>query len=500
MADVVICNLPKMEGFFLPPSPAILKGGCNYVGITSTVLDFNLAFIDECKALNINYANRIVGITKDSLPDEELCILVNTLVVEWSKQILLHSPKLIAISVFSYLGQYFTKQLCSILKTISPNTNIILGGSGITNSISEGPEFAIQLKAANIIDHYIAGDAEIAWPTFLINFFSINFKKDITDGNHLNILYAPDYSDYDIPRYEKYRTTTGQLWLPVTGSKGCVRNCTFCEVPSRWKFTQRGAKQIVEEIAAIVKLADNVRVQFTDSLVNGNLKEFDGLLTKLIELQHTEPHTFGWAGQFICRPNKVDNWKKIAASGCQMLEIGIETGSDTLRFEMDKKFKNEDLLYTLQMLAQHNIKCVLLMFCGYPTETESQFEETLAFFKAIRSYSATIRAVQLNFSFCVFKDTPLYNNREAIRLQTTDDPAQWHCATNPTLDFKERIRRRLLTQELLEQLGFNFASGTKEALTELVPNYIRFRGGKEYTFDQMAEEALGRATTITHRY
>jgi hypothetical protein len=100
----------------------------------------------------------------------------------------------------------------------------------------------------------------------------------------------------------------------------------------------------------------------------------------------------------------------------------------------------------------------------------------------------------------VFENTPLYKNRELIKLQTTSDPAQWTCDTNPTLDFKERVRRRLLTQEHLEELGYQLASDTKAALAELVPNYMRYRQGKQYTFDEMVTEVLGRPTTIKYRY
>lgn len=184
-----------------------------------------------------------------------------------------------------------------------------------------------------------------------------------------------------------------------------------------------------------------------------------------------------------------------------MLEIGIETGSNDLRFEMNKKFTNNDLVYALQSMEDKGIQCVLLMFCSYPTETEEQFNETLNFFTTIQRYSSTsIRAVQLNASFCVFKDTPLYKDRKTIKLQTTSDPAQWICENNPSLTFKERVRRRLLLQEHLEKLEFRMASDTRTLLQELVPNYMRYRKGQQYTFDEMVLEVLGRPTTIKYRF
>lgn len=498
--SVLICNVPKLEGFYLPPALAILKGGCNLFGIKSKVIDFNIDFIDECKVRGIPYAAHMANVSKDCIPDDTFRNTTYELISKWANIIVTEKPSLLAISVFSHFSQYFAKQLCKAVKQLDSTMPIIIGGSGITASIANRPEFAIELYQEGIIDYYINDDAEVAWPTFLAEFFRLPLPTEV-NKNYLNISYDPDYSDYDIARYEKHRTTTGLLWVPVTGSKGCIRNCTFCEIPATWKFVQRSASHIVAEVAAAVKIADNIHIHFTDSLLNGSLSTFNEILDGLIELQHTSTNTFQWGGQFIARPNKVDDWAKMEASGCRMLEIGFETGSDALRYDMDKKFTNSDLIYALSMMEQHKIQCVLLMFCGYPTETLEQFEETLEFFRLAQPYaSSSIRAVQLNFSFCVFENTPLYKNRAAIKLQTTSDPAQWTCDINPTLTFKERVRRRLLTQEHLEDLGYRLASDTKSALVELVPNYMRYRNGKQYTFDEMVLEVLGRPTTIKYRY
>ena len=47
MTNVVIINLPKMLGHYLPAAPALLKGACNFLNVSSQVLDFNLEFIDS---------------------------------------------------------------------------------------------------------------------------------------------------------------------------------------------------------------------------------------------------------------------------------------------------------------------------------------------------------------------------------------------------------------------------------------------------------------------
>jgi hypothetical protein len=500
MPQVVICNVPKLEPFYLSPTLALLKGGCNFVGINSLVIDFNIDFVNTCTERGIDYHQHMANVTEHAIANEEFKKVSHELISNWALELVSHQSDLIAISVFSWSSQYFARELSVEIKRLNPGAKIILGGAGITDSITTGPRFAKELQQKSIIDYYIEGDAEITWPLFLSEFFDLGIEENsISTDNPLNIKYLPDYSDFNINSYNKFRTTEGFLWLPVTGSRGCVRKCTFCEIPATWKFVQKNADNVRKEIASALTVADQLHIHFTDSLVNGSLNEFDKILDNLIELQSV--NKFHWGGQYIVRPGKVENWEKIEKSGCRMLEIGIETGSDSLRYAMDKRFKNEDLIHALEMMKQHNISCVLLMFCSYPTETLEQFNETLEFFKLIQTYAdSSVRAVQLNFSFCVFKDTPLYNGREAIELKLTSDPAQWTCGTNPELTFMERTRRRLVTQEHLEALGFSMASNTKEALLELVPNYMRYRHGQQYTFDQMVLEVLGRPTTITYRH
>ena len=43
--DVVIVNVPKTEGYYLPAAPAVLKGCCKYLGVSSVTIDLNLDFL-----------------------------------------------------------------------------------------------------------------------------------------------------------------------------------------------------------------------------------------------------------------------------------------------------------------------------------------------------------------------------------------------------------------------------------------------------------------------
>lgn len=469
------------------------------MGLNSKGIDLNLSFIKHVKNTGLD-ARRFLSELTNFPAKHAGSPLVASIVTDWATLLLAQQPRLIAISYFSYYGQPIGEALCKEIKKISPDTKIVIGGSGITLAINDTPAYASRLKSEGTIDFYISGSSEQLWPKFLAEFFGVGIPI-VFNSDKIDIPYLADYSDYDMGEYEHYRNVHGLLLVYITGSVGCIRDCAFCEIPGKWKFTQRSHTNILREIANVIPLADNLFIKFNDSLVNGSLSEFNRILDGLILLQQEVDHTFWWGGQFICRPGKVDNWEKIAKSGCRHVEIGIETGSDSLRYEMDKKFLNADLIYAVSEMKKYGVRAVFLMFCGYPTETLAQFEETLDLFRTLQPYAGTtISAVQLNYSFCVFPGTPLYEKRESINLKVTDDPAQWFCENNPTLTFAERVRRRIITQEVLEDLGYILADSIPFALVELVANYIRYRKGREYTFDEMVFEVLGRPTTIKHRF
>ena len=84
---------------------------------------------------------------------------------------------------------------------------------------------------------------------------------------------------------------------------------------------------------------------FQDSLMNGSIKVFKEFCDQLILLKSQNPQyrDINYSGLFIVRPkaqHPEDLFRAIAESGNDHICIGVETGSDRLRHEMDKRFTN----------------------------------------------------------------------------------------------------------------------------------------------------------------
>ena len=169
---------------------------------------------------------------------------------------------------------------------------------------------------------------------------------------------------------------------------------------------------------------------------------------------------FIWDSHFIVRSERQmppKDFEAMAESGAGTLLVGVESGSAKVREHMKKGYTNDDLDYSLKQIFKNNIKVRFLMIIGYPTETEEDFQQTLDFFDRYAEYGrkGLVEEVNLGLTLNVLPNTPLYDNAEKFGLETTKDHINdWICTQNPTLDFKERLKRRINAQHYVENLGY----------------------------------------------
>ena len=129
---------------------------------------------------------------------------------------------LIAISVFSDASCRACEVLCKELKKY--NCKIVIGGQGLANE-----NWCKSMSDAKLIDDYIVGEGEYTF----VNYLNGLQGPGINNHNYeqiddLDLLPIPDYSLLNLNDYNLKE-------LYVTGSRGCVRKCTYCDVPFLWK-------------------------------------------------------------------------------------------------------------------------------------------------------------------------------------------------------------------------------------------------------------------------
>ena len=425
---IALVSTPSQNYWHPSPSIVFLKGVLNRHNISSTCFDLNHAFltqfgddaIDWCESGN-NYNNAYADFI-----DEYANKLAG---YEW-----------IGVSVFTLNSQIFTKLFLEIIRKKFPTAKIILGGAGITNNHSDlhtiSMQFGDDMIRSNLADYVVRGEGDRALPAILKG--EDYFFPQMDDLSNMPI---PDYSDIDFSLYS--RPT-----LIVTGSRGCVRQCTFCDVHANWKkYKYRPGKEVANEMIHQYYTYGINRFHFSDSLVNGSLKEFRIFCKELAAAKLP----IEWRGQFIFRNGMTDeDWDNLAASGCKGLWIGIESGSDAVRWHMKKKFTNEDMYKSIHALGKRKINMLYLLIVGYPTETEEDFEDTLELLRQSVDYKKWVE-VRCNIAM-LMPDTEIHEDKNLWH----GDVQLWRSWTKDgELTYKVRYERWKRLQNLVIELGLN---------------------------------------------
>lgn len=374
MLDLVIVNIPYMFTSNPPVAGAVLKSCVEQAGFTAKAIDYNIAFANSKVATD----DIIVWLQNEtSHPKIENYIAFKNWVKECAKDILKINARWIGISVFTKDSQLAAEEFIIALKDLDPNCKIVLGGTGQEDRRSQWGERWVDLVYnSGIIDASILKEGEVEIVKLLKDESTGLIDSPQLTVDQLNNVPTPNFDDYNL---SLYGTLDEQgVSIPITGSKGCVRKCTFCNVGAFWpNFRQRDGVMIGKEIVELYQKYNIHNFKFTDSLINGSLKHFRLMnehITKEI------PNTISYKGQFIFRPAHQmpdRDYELMRTAGCKLVQIGVESGSERVRDHMLKKFTNSDIDRTVYALAEQNIRQQWFIFVGYPTETDSDFEETL---------------------------------------------------------------------------------------------------------------------------
>ena len=494
MIDLLVVSVPVLDLQYPPSSPAVIKSCAKSAGFSSHTLDLNLLLKKICGdsnnfyAIQYNFENVNPGVvdtrdTVDAFFDNDKDIL-NSWLSESINQIKRYSPRWLGISVFSYKSHKATLALCIEVKRQLPNVKIVLGGRG-ASSYALGPDhdyfyqriqaffgpypglnFSETLLHYGAVDNIIQGDGEQAIIDLLNGTAEKNTQANV-ENIKLEAVPFVDFDDYELDQYNYINEPT----IPITGSKGCVRKCTFCDIPVLWpKFKFRSGEHIAKEMIHLYNKHGVKKFYMSDSLVNGSMQAFTDFITVLANHNQQNPETaIKWVGQYITRPisNVLDDryYDLLKASGGEGLTIGVESGSDAVRAHMKKQFRTVDVDAELEQFDRRGIVCVLLFFSCYPTERWEDFLDTVNMFIRYQKYcaSGTVYKLTLGTPYTHHPQTPLWNMQEEIELDSKKgSDILWRLNKNKELTFIERVRRRLILQEVATALKLPLSRNAAE--------------------------------------
>ncbi len=452
---IVIAAVPYVESADIIMAPAYIKAIAAKHGFSSYAIDLNVEVLTLIKSKPNR--DRILNFFLTQEIHEDTVNDIRNIINYCANRIAERNPEIIALSLLTFLSQIATRWICAKLRQLCPNARIVIGGPGIKNQISDSNlGFINQLIELKLIDDVIHGDAELSFPEYLRgNYDYPGINNYDWNRVELNSIPTPDYSDYDLSLYERCN-------IPIIDSRGCVKNCEFCDIIEFWsKYQYRTADVIFAEMLEQIRKYNIRSFEFRSSLVNGNMKEFKKLLKLICDYNEANSEQISWGGYFIIRaanshtPELMEQIGK--SNGC--LWVGVESVIPEIRSNMGKPYTNEDLDYHLESSKKYGFKLILLLISGYPHETLEHYETTKQWFKDRTQYIDNILLVSITIA-SILPGTALERRSKDYNIIQGPYPSVW-INQNLKITTKQRLNYFQELQQLVKDLGYNLYDDQK---------------------------------------
>ena len=293
-------------------------------------------------------------------------------------------PDLVGIS-FNSFNRWGAFKLLKKIKKIDKNIFVVLGGVHPSTLYEQTFKYFY-----NDLDFIIQSEGEISLPGLCraleegsdLSLVSGLVYKDKRGGiivnrvselvKDLDELILPDYS------YAAEEIKQKEIAYLIT-SRGCPVNCSFCSTSSFWGQNVRmnSPERIAQEVVDVKRMGAK-RVFFHDDTFNlgveRTIKIADTL--KKLDIEYA----------ISCRVTPVNEEMiiKLADSGCRHITWGVETLSEDILRQINKKITRESVKNVFDICAKFTDKMTTsAFFCvGTPGETELTIRETIDYANA----------------------------------------------------------------------------------------------------------------------
>jgi radical SAM superfamily enzyme YgiQ (UPF0313 family) len=460
--DIVIVTVPFVRR--IPQTgPALLKASVEKAGFSCKVLDWNFDIwnnIQNIKTTTIKLNDK--NIAEYTISDMKNFCLANMEKISkpWIKEIKNLKATWIGLSTYSSrTSRIFLNSMLPILRRNLPNIKIIVGGHGF--SLPNTNWGAVLLKKG-LIDFFVKGEGEETLVSLLKGEKNIAGINGI-EMNQIEDLDKIPFANYSDTPPNKYPLKKSYI---VT-SRGCVRRCNFCYNYFK-KIRFRSPENVVDELIDLYNKYGIVDFFFADSLSNGNPKQLKGICNTIIKAMETNrlPKISWGSSMSVLSRGSLDKkvYKLMSNSGCTSINIGVESGSDKVRKDMNKATKDEDIYFMIEQCRKNRINLDINFIVGYYTETEEDFEKTL---NLITNISYCLKDIHVGINVGPTFQVLNISDWKIAKLNK-DRFGQWYYKDN-TFPVRMDRWKRLVTH--CQNLNFKTLENQKKLLMEKLEKY-----------------------------
>ncbi len=223
-------------------------------------------------------------------------------------------------------------EIAEAYRAMNPKGRVLIGGCHATFAPEEAAEYA---------DHVVVGEGELVVPD-VVRYGG----EKIVSGRPVEEL-----DDLPFPDFSLMHGRRGQAVTPVSTSRGCPNDCTFCSVGPMFgrRYRFRTAESVMQELAR----SRHRHVFFCDDNFGVNARVTKELLNLMIDRRVTPR----WTAETSVRIAEDEEMLELMArAGCRRLCIGFESMDPERLREYGKKQTPDDVKRCIRALHRRGIK------------------------------------------------------------------------------------------------------------------------------------------------
>jgi len=337
----------------------------------------------------------------------------------------------VAVTTTFYVSISPIIEIIQFIKQHNSSVKIIVGGPFIHGQTYINDEDTIQYIFQSLgADFYIVSmEGEYALSRI------VEEVKGNGDYNSIDNIYYYDNGEYTETKASKEDNKLEENFINwslfkelgelvyLRTSKSCPFSCAFCGFPQRaGKYRYTDIEIVEKMLDEIEKLGTVTSIHFIDDTFNVPDERFKEILRMMIR----KKYSFKWSSFFRCQFADDESVRLMKESGCEGVFLGIESGSDKILENMNKKVKKADFMRGTNLLHKYDITFLENFIVGFPGETDETAKETFDF---IKQTQPPFYRVQLWYSDPI---TPIYEEKEKYNINGTQ--FQWQ---HETMDYKK---------------------------------------------------------------
>jgi radical SAM superfamily enzyme YgiQ (UPF0313 family) len=258
-----------------------------------------------------------------------------------------------------------------------------------------------------------------------------------------------DLPAYDLADVGNYSESVE--YFSYESSRGCPHRCQFCYAldfhKRRWRA--KSASKVIVDLKEIIESYRVRKVDFIEDNFFVDKKRVAEIANGIIR------NKLGIKWMSFCRADYIAGFddaflRLLSESGCEVLAIGVESGSPTMLKKIDKDITPEQVIGAVNKCVAHGIMPQLSFIIGTPGETQNEMHETLDFCGQLYNMK---KPLEINgiFVYAPYPGTPIYEKavESGYRpFETLEGWATWKFTdtnNNPWLNSKYKNKLEIIS-------------------------------------------------------